>query len=377
MISYKVLLVSPFPPPFGGIASYSDNLYEGIVKKGIFVRKYNTAKYEKFRFHNPDRKRNYLRVLDPRNFIFFGAVVFDWVLFAFEIIRFRPDIVHVHTSSFWGWWRSIIYISVARIFGKKTLLHIHNAIDRFYFQESGKTARFFIRASLKIAHRHIALSDGIKDLVSKLTSKPVTSIYNGVHCRVFENDKQYSSPLSVLFVGFVGSQKGVPDLLRAVRLSGLRAHEIRLTVVGAGDTAEMKGLAAELGLDGQVVFTGRVGEDEKISFFKSHHVLALPSYGEGQPISILEGMAAGMAILSTSVGSIPEIVKNGENGFLVRPGEIEGLSRAMIKLTDEVFLEKIGYANKKIAQEKFNFSRVIADNILVYGKIMGLTGTDT
>lgn len=365
MKNYKVLLVSPFPPLYGGIASYSENLYQGLLKNQVKVNKYDTSKYDHLRFHNPDKKRNYLRIIHPGNFLFIFLIMFDFVIFTCRILLIKNVIVHVHTSSFFGWWRSAFYILLAKIVGKKTILHVHNAIDRFYLEESGRLGKFLIRVSLGIPHHIVSLSHGIKDLLVDLTDNPITPIYNGVNIEQFQSEKDYTKPYKMLFAGFVGQQKGVPDLLKALKRSGLSSEEIQLTLIGSGDIEEMKELTDELELNDQVIFTGRVSEEEKIRLFKKHHIFALPSHGEGQPISILEGMASGMAILSTKVGSIPEVIKD-ENGILVHPGDIAKISEAIIQLVSKTDVKTMGKINRNKACEMFSFARVIKDNISVY-----------
>jgi glycosyltransferase involved in cell wall biosynthesis len=338
------------------------------LAKNIRVEKYNTSRFDHYRFHNPDKKRNYIRIIHPKNLLFLSLIIFDYILFIFSIILKRNLIIHVHTSSFFGWWRSAILILIARIIGKKTILHVHNAIDRFYFEESGRFGKYLIRISLKIPHHLISLSHGIKNLLEELTNNPITPIYNGVDVKQFQLEKNYTKPYKMLFAGFVGPHKGVPDLISALRRSELSTTEIQLTVMGTGDIEEMKELSNELGLNNQIIFTGRVSEEEKKKLFNTHHLFALPSHGEGQPISILEGMSSGMAILSTKVGSIPEIVKD-ENGILVSPGDIEELSDAILQLINRVDVKKMGEVNREIACKKFTFDRVIKDNIVVYKNI--------
>lgn len=372
MRKIRILLVSPFPPPFGGIASYSENLYQGLLKAGLEVKRYNTARFEKFRFHDKDNTYSYLRIFNPRNFLLYFSFLVDWIFYFITVFNYKPDIVHVHTASFISWWRSTIYIMTAKAFRVKTILHIHNAIDRFYFQESGKIGRFFIRRSLAIPTHLITLSAGIRRRISGLTLRPNTSIYNGVDCETYRNGKEYKYPIKILFAGFVGREKGVPDLLKGLHKSELSSNTVMLTVMGKGEIEEMKILATNLGLTNQVCFTGRVSEDKKISLFKSHHILALPSYGEGQPISILEGMAAGMAILSTLVGSIPEIVMDSVNGYLVKPGDTVGLAQALKKLSNNSIVEKFGIANSIKAYPKYDFTRVVKDNIHIYQKAVNV-----
>lgn len=366
----RVMIVAPFPPPFGGIASFAVNLVSGLSNTDIQCIKYNTMRYEKLRFHNPDRKRNYLRIIDLRNIFFLIINILDFIPFSYSLIKERIDIVHIHTSSFWGWWRSTTYITISRFFCKKTILHIHNAIDRFYGQESNKFEQYLIRSSLKIPHRIITLSHGIKEFVSQLTSTPISVIYNGVDLEKFSNKKDYSKTIKILFAGFVGSQKGVSDLLQAFNKARMKEKRFLLTIMGNGDIEEMKSFTSKLNLNQFVEFTGRVNEEIKMKLFNSHHILALPSYGEGQPISILEGMASGMSILSTKVGSIPEIVEDSVNGFLLEPGDIKGLAENILRLNNIKLLKSINKINREKVKLKFEFENVIQNNIKLYNEIM-------
>jgi glycosyltransferase involved in cell wall biosynthesis len=300
--------------------------------------------------------------------LFLLAALFDFVRF-FGFVMVRPRlIVHVHTSSYLGWWRSALYILISRVLGKRTVLHVHNAIDRFYFQDSGRLGRFLIRRSLRLPDYLITLSDGIKALISDLTPKPIRPIYNGVEVDEFEGSKVYDRPLRILFAGFVGPRKGVPDLLKAIKESGLGSDQIALTIMGAGEVEAMERLAAELGIGDRVRLTGRVSEEEKRGLLRSHHVLALPSHGEGQPIAILEGLASGMAVLSTRVGSIPEVISR-ENGILVAPGDVGGLAMAVRELYGSIDIQEMGRRNRDYAERCFRFSRVVNDNQEVYREL--------
>ena len=369
MNDFKVILVSPFPPPYGGIASYSENLRIGLENNNIKVINHSTSKYDHLRIYNPDKKRNYIRIFNPLNFFFIFMVLLDYIVFFFKIMLKKNLIIHIHTSSFFGWWRSILFAILSKILRKKTILHVHNAIDRFYLNESGEVGRFLIKLSLKIPDNIVSLSHGIKDLLSQITDKPVIPIYNGIDTLQFKSDKTYIKPYKLLFAGFVGPHKGVPDLLRAIKETKLDSDEIQLSVMGVGDLKEMKELVDSLGINNIVSFTGRVSEEEKTRLFNSHHIFILPSHGEGQPISILEGMASQMAIISTKVGSIPEIIRH-ENGILVDPGDTKELSNAILQLIKFEDIEKIGELNRETASKKFTFDRVVKDNISNYQDVL-------
>jgi glycosyltransferase involved in cell wall biosynthesis len=128
-----------------------------------------------------------------------------------------------------------------------------------------------------------------------------------------------------LFIGELRRLKGVDVLLQALaRLQGSRA--VRAVIVGAGPEAtEFKSLADELGLGGLVSFPGAMPARTAFPLGRS---LVVPSRAESMPYIVLEAAAAGMPLIATNVGGIPEIV-NGTDTPLMPPGDVEVLERAM------------------------------------------------
>jgi len=362
----NILIVSPFPPPYGGVANYSNQLKENLDRiTDINVRIYDTSYLNKFRFSLKDDRRNYSRIFNPINYLFNILIIFDIFYYLISLLIRKKTIIHVHTCSFFGWWRSYIYVLIAKICRHKTILHVHNAIDEFYVNESGLLGKYFIRNSIDAPDHIVTLSKGIKQFLSKITKTPITPIYNGVEVSFFDCDKQYDRPLKILFCGYVGNNKGVGDLINAIKKTNLEKKDIQLTVIGMGEVKEMKYLCDKINISEQVRFLGHVSDETKIKNFKSHHILALPSYAEGQPIVILEGLSAGMYILSSKVGSIPEII-NESNGLLIEPGNVEQLSMFIIRIFNDSNLKIYGENNKILASEKFSFSRVVKDNVKLY-----------
>ncbi len=366
-----VFLVSPFPPPYGGIASYSENLFNRLIdNEGFNVVKYNTSRFEKYRFGKSSKDRNYLRILKPTNLFFAFLCFFDYFYFYFKLITKRNVIVHVHTCSFWGWWRSTLFIILARLAWCKSILHIHNAFDKFYFEESSHITKFFIRLSLRFPNILVTLSDQIKKIVMQLTTNSVFSIYNGIDVNVYKHEKKYEKPLRALFAGHVGQHKGVKDILEALSKAKIKVQDFIITFVGDGEIEEMRKIAFNLNISNQVNFMGMINEEDKIKHFKESHIFLLPSYGEGQPISILEAMASGMVVISSKVGSIPEIITEGVNGFLINPGDIAKLSMVLKQVQNIELIQKIGSTNRSLAELKYDFSRVLEDNLMIYNKLI-------
>ncbi len=113
-------------------------------------------------------------------------------------------------------------------------------------------------------------------------------------------------------------------------------------MAGDGDIDRCKQIVEEKNLKSNIFIVGWADFDKKLELLKKSSVLVLPSYNEGLPMAILEGMACGKAIISTTVGAIQEVVKKKKNGILIEPGDVEKLSEALIRycMTQET-VEKI------------------------------------
>ena len=138
-------------------------------------------------------------------------------------------------------------------------------------------------------------------------------------------------------VGYVGRLdepvKGVAVLLMAMARLHTLGGGPRLAVVGEGRSgAGLRGALNRLGLEGQVSFLGLRHDIPRL--MRAMDVLALPSLQEGSPNVILEGMAAGVVVLATDVGGIPELIRHGETGWLVPPGDPDAMATGIRFLLD-------------------------------------------
>lgn len=147
----------------------------------------------------------------------------------------------------------------------------------------------------------------------------------------------------VLFVGRLSGEKGVGDLLRAVqRIAHETDGEVELHVVGDGPEAErLEALAASLDIESRTVFHGFVPHGDRLwDHYDEADVLVLPSYTEGLPRVIGEGMARGLPIVATRVGGIPAFIEDGESGLLVDPGDVDGLQTAIQRVLEDKDLRR-------------------------------------
>jgi glycosyltransferase involved in cell wall biosynthesis len=147
--------------------------------------------------------------------------------------------------------------------------------------------------------------------------------------------------LQILYVGTLLGRKGQPVLLEAfagLRRQGVPAH---LTLVGGGPEREaLEALASRLGVAGDVTFTGGLGHDDVREQYARTDVFCLPSFAEGQPVVLMEAMAARLPVVSTWIAGTSELVEDGESGFLVHPGRADELEDALARLAEDAELRR-------------------------------------
>jgi glycosyltransferase involved in cell wall biosynthesis len=176
----------------------------------------------------------------------------------------------------------------------------------------------------------------------------------------------------VLFLGRMEAGKGIYDLLEAVAALRIAVPDVRLVCAGDGDRIAVARYAERLGIAEAVKFTGWVGPSGKRALFEAAAAFALPSYDEGLPVSLLEAMAAGVPVVASSVGGVPEVVADGVSGYLVAPGDKASLERALRRLlADRALGQRIGAAARETARLRFAPERALPQLEEIY-RALGL-----
>ena len=156
-----------------------------------------------------------------------------------------------------------------------------------------------------------------------------------VHCgleRAFHDVPAVVMPVvpRLVCVGRLCEQKGQLLLLEAARLLAAQAVEFELVLAGDGEMrAEIETLIADYGLQSQVRITGWISSEQVRAEILAARALVLPSFAEGLPVVIMEAMALRRPVLTTYVAGIPELVRQGENGWLFAAGAVDELTAAL------------------------------------------------
>ena len=198
------------------------------------------------------------------------------------------------------------------------------------------------RWSLPAAHRIVAVCGPFREQL-------VAMGIPGNHIRVLHNSaavlpddyrtglaKPYTDGRKTLLaIGRLSSEKGHADLLRALaRLRSSRPDlPWKLLLVGSGhEEQNLKSLTSELQLESQVIFASQ--QNDVLPFYAAAHAMVLPSHTEGSPHVVLEAMSAGVPIIATNVGGVPEILENQNTAILVPPHDPDAMATAIARLLD-------------------------------------------
>jgi phosphatidyl-myo-inositol dimannoside synthase len=188
-------------------------------------------------------------------------------------------------------------------------------------------------------------------------------IPNGVDVSAFKSNQAMTeaSTLRILCVGRLIERKGQHHLIEAVKRLTDEEIDVRLDLVGTGDTRPAnEAQAARLGLADRVRFLGYVQREEIAEYYAAAHVFVLPSYNEGMSVALLEAMAAGLPVIVTPTGGTAELVSSGLNGFIVNWGDVDDLARHLRKLAHDRSLVRQMGKESRIRAERCPW-RVVAD----------------
>lgn len=244
-----------------------------------------------------------------------------------------PDIVHLHASAGPSFHRKAILAAVARRFRKRVIFQVHSGRFVDFFDHGHVLLRRMITTTLDTADEIIVLAQVWKAQFATLTRNPsITVLPNPVDCAAFAAEPRRHDGATLLYLGDIAPHKGVFDLLTALAIIRSRLPEARLVFCGRGPTGEIWQRARRLQIADRLQCPGYVGGETKQQFLREATLYVHPAYVEALGVSLLEALAAGLPIVATRTGGIPEVVEDGVNGLLVAPGDVEALARSVIDL---------------------------------------------
>jgi glycosyltransferase involved in cell wall biosynthesis len=243
------------------------------------------------------------------------------------------------------------------------------AYYRFLGRETIRRARWIITTSQHYAAR----SPFLKGFLSKTSTVPPgvdVTTYNPTVDPGHIRQKYGIDGHVILFVGQLNKahrHKGLPILIRALQHLD---PSVTLVVVGDGNwRPRYANHARRIGVQDRVVFAGLVPEEEMPLYYRAADLAVLPTLtdAEGFGMVLAEANACGRPVIGTTVGGIPSAIQDGYNGFLVRPGDLDGLVEAIrAVLADEELADQMGRNGYMKVKSEFTWTQAIARTIEVY-----------
>lgn len=253
------------------------------------------------------------------------------------LCRGKVAICHLHGSHKGSIYRKALFVFICKLFNCKVIFHLHGSVFARVYDHATVFYQRIVQYVLNSADSVFVLSNYWANYVSAITPDADVRVINNFPSPVFEtlfDERQFNhdNHLSLLFLGFVGERKGIYDLVDAVSLLKQQGTTgFTITVGGNGEVAKLQRIIEERALSEYFNVVGWVTGEQKYELMKNADVLLLPSHNEGLPIAILEAMSSGLAVVSTTVGGIPEAIPNDLSGLLIKPGDTHALAEALLK----------------------------------------------
>lgn len=363
MTKLNVCLVSPLPPPYGGISHWTSMVTKyASDRQDVAIAVVNTAP----RWRSIHDTGVFMRSIGGGL-----QLIRDIGCLAGTLILRRSDIVHLTTSGHLACMRDLVVSYVAAIFCIPVVYHI-----RF-----GRIPALAVSESLEWRLIHwVMRRASVVVTIDQYTLRAVEHHAPGVNVVLIPNcvnSVEFSKPRdenrhgkTMLFVGWVVSTKGVGELIEA--WAKVNPQDWKLEIVGPIDAIYREELLAQFRPE-RLEFVGELPHAQAMERMAKCDLFVFPSYTEGFPNVVVEAMVLGKAIVATDVGAIPEMLADG-CGMLVKPRDVDGLVAALsLLIADEHQRAIMGERASSRAAAKFSLESVFATYMSVWQEVAGVS----
>ena len=317
------------------------------------------------------RRRGFETVIIPQP----RSVDVNWLWAVWNMVRARRvDLMHSHEFAMNTYGGLISLIT-----GIPQIATVHG--KNYYYK------RWHRRLAYRFVARHgrmVAVSEDCRRFLSDNVGVPlknILTIYNGIPTEGYQPSSSIRanirSALRVIsdqpVIGTVGNLypvKGQTFLLQAMSAIVRHRPDCWLIIAGRGDLeSTLKREAKELGIERNVLFLGYRADVTEL--LQAMDVFVLPSLSEGLSLSILEAMAAGKPVVATAVGGNPEIILDGQTGYLVLPGNADALAEKILQLLEKpTHAREVGQRSRLHVMQEFSLSRMVNRYLLLYVELL-------
>ncbi|MFN3524853.1 MAG: glycosyltransferase family 4 protein [Paracoccus sp. (in: a-proteobacteria)] len=279
---------------------------------------------------------------------------------------------HIHIAGRGSTARKLILTAVARAIGQPYLLHLHDFDYAADFRRRPVWQQTAIRRMFRRAERVIVLGERDRITAVDLLDVPprrVVILRNGVPDPGPSIGRR-GGVCHIVFLGQLGARKGVPELLAAFAHPAMRRQIWTATLAGDGPVETFRRQAEALGLADRVHLPGWISETQARKLCAQGHVLALPSHGEGMAMAVIEGLAHGMAVVTTRVGAHDEVMADGQTCLFVPVGDPDALAETLARLVaDPALRSQLGRAGRALFRAEMEMTSYVRALDLLYRRV--------
>lgn len=350
----RLLIVGPLPPPLGGVQLVIDMQRHSSLAQQFDLHVVDTSKRQlRWAVENPTWKTPLYLLRDLCRLVA-------------GLARVRPHVVLVHSAPSLSFLRDWLFMVIARACGAKVVCHYHGTLHtRFPSCETAR-GRAIGRALMAAAHRVIVLGPTYqremgrawhRDDLQWAPNMADVALFRGMPA---DTPAPWlgAGERGILFVGRLSAPKGLYDLFDAIPQVVAKHPEARFVLVGVAERDALEPViredATRRGIIGYLRFLGALAGRDKAAAFVTSQLLVVPSWTEAFPLVIPEAMAAGLPVVASAVGAIPDFVKDGEDGYLVPARDAGALAASINRLLDdEPLRHRIGARVRARAAREF------------------------
>lgn len=343
----KVLMIGPDRSVHGGVSGVVNNYYDAGLDKLIDLYYIGT-------------------MVDGSKWTKLVCAVKAYFRFLIKLPKY--DIVHVNMASDASYYRKSVFIRTAGIYHKKIVIHQHGgSFMEFYEKDLSDAGRRGVKKLFSMGDAFLVLGTAWKDFFGTIIERDRITVFpNAIQLPVLKK-KQYGVH-KILFLGRMCREKGIGELLSVMPKIKEKYPDVHLYLGGIWEDQELQAEAAAL--KDYVTDLGWIGGAAKQNFLQECDIFVMPSYFEGQPVSILEAMANACGIVASDTGGIPDMIVDGQTGLLVPPKDAKTLEEKLLTiLADPDFCRRLGENARRKAAAEYSMEQNINQLLAVYEAI--------
>jgi len=338
MTNKKIIIIGSLPPPYIG-----PSVATSMILKSKLIKNFQLIHFD----ISDHRGLKNIGRLDIRNI---GLAVKHFFELISLLIRKHPQVVYIPIcQTVIGFLRDAVFIFSSRLFGASIIIHLRGSYFRTLYERSNLLIRFIIKYTLKLVSRVIVLGESLRYIFEGLVpSSRIAVVSNGIE-DPFKNNfdrkkKKIKDSIKILYLSSLAKEKGYLDVIRSIPLVISKYQSVMFLFAGEywnkKDEIFAKDYITDNKLANWVRHLGIITGEKKFELFFSSDIFVFPSYNEGQPIVLIEAMAAGLPIITTDTGAIREMVIDGENGFIIDKQSPEQIAEKIIYLIENHDIRK-------------------------------------